>query len=126
MANRSPPGSRKRKATDVVATRDDPSPEKKSRNAERSDSTSSDDASTSGKKSSEKGRKRKRTTRDDAFEEFQRVCRDIAKVDAYTDKTAVLRKMLVNGCEGGEFFFGVVCIAEFFPKTRMDTDEILT
>lgn len=102
MANRSPPDPRKRKATDVAATSDDPSSEKKSKNGERSDSTSSDDASR--RKASGKGRKQRRTTRDDAFQEFQRVCRDIAKVDAYTDKTAVLRKMLVNGSDGGESF----------------------
>ncbi|KOX79317.1 DNA ligase 3 [Melipona quadrifasciata] len=103
VANRPPSGSKKRKATDVAATTDDISPEKKPKKAERSDSTSSDDASSSRKKTSEKRRKQKKTTKDDAFQEFQRVCRDIAKVDAYTDKTAVLRKMLVNGSEGDGF-----------------------
>lgn len=39
---------------------------------------------------------------DDSFQEFQRVCRDVANVDAYTDKTAIVERMLTKGSEGGE------------------------
>ncbi|XP_076168075.1 DNA ligase 3 [Ptiloglossa arizonensis] len=40
---------------------------------------------------------------DDSFQEFQRVCRDVANVDAYTDKTAIVERMLTKGSEGGGF-----------------------
>ena len=43
------------------------------------------------------------SSRDDSFAEFQRVCRDVADVDAYTDKTAIVKKMLTGGCEGDGF-----------------------
>ena len=100
VANQSS-GSKKRKLTRT--TESDPSPNKKPRKKERDDSTSTiDDASdvSGSEKTPEKVRK---PTRDDAFQEFQRVCDNVAKVDAYTDKTAILRKMLIKGSEGDGF-----------------------
>ncbi|XP_011309542.1 DNA ligase 3 isoform X2 [Fopius arisanus] len=46
--------------------------------------------------------------RDDLFKEFRRVCADIANVSAYTDKTAVVKKMLRKGADGSGFKGDVV------------------
>lgn len=100
VANQSS-GSKKRKLTRT--TESDPSPNKKPRKKERNGSTCTiDDASdiSGSEKTPEKVRK---PTRDDAFQQFQRICDNVAKVDAYTDKTAILRKMLTKGSEGGKF-----------------------
>ncbi|XP_063975698.1 DNA ligase 3 [Diachasmimorpha longicaudata] len=40
---------------------------------------------------------------DNSFREFRRICADIANVPAYTDKTAVVRKMFTKGADGGGF-----------------------
>ncbi|XP_076290360.1 DNA ligase 3 [Lasioglossum baleicum] len=42
-------------------------------------------------------------SRDDSFEEFQKVCEKIARVDAYTEKTAVVRRMFTKGSTGDGF-----------------------
>lgn len=34
---------------------------------------------------------------DDTFREFQRVCKNVADNDAYTDKTAIIKRMFTNG-----------------------------
>lgn len=39
-------------------------------------------------------------SKDDTFREFRRVCSNIADVDAYTDKTAIIRKMFERGAQG--------------------------
>ncbi|OAD52215.1 DNA ligase 3 [Eufriesea mexicana] len=96
-------GTKKRKVTHDQSTKPDPSSNKKPKNSGRNDSVSSseDVSDTSGSsKSPEKVRK---PTRDDAFEVFQQLCNDVAKVDAYTDKTAIVRKMLTKGSSGDGF-----------------------
>ncbi|XP_026669281.1 DNA ligase 3 isoform X2 [Ceratina calcarata] len=42
-------------------------------------------------------------SRDDAFEEFQRLCDRVAGADAYTDKTAIIKRTLTKGSEAGGF-----------------------
>ncbi|XP_015123197.1 DNA ligase 3 isoform X2 [Diachasma alloeum] len=43
------------------------------------------------------------SNRDNSFREFRRICADIANVPAYTDKTAVVRKMWKKGADGSGF-----------------------
>ncbi|XP_043252498.1 DNA ligase 3 [Colletes gigas] len=47
--------------------------------------------------------KRTVSSKDDSFSEFQRVCNDVANVDAYTEKTAIVKRMLTKGSDGGGF-----------------------
>lgn len=51
----------------------------------------------------DKGGKDKVPSKDDSFREFRRVCSNVADVDAYTDKTAIVRKMLTQGSQGGKY-----------------------
>lgn len=59
--------------------------------------------------------------KDDFFREFQRVCNNVANVDAYTDKTAIIKRMFTRGAQGGE------CIMIIEPRmcviTRLITKE---
>ncbi|KAG7205218.1 hypothetical protein KM043_018303 [Ampulex compressa] len=43
------------------------------------------------------------TSTDDAFRTFRRICAEIAAVDAYTEKTAILRQLLTKGTDGDGF-----------------------
>lgn len=42
-------------------------------------------------------------SKDDAFREFRRVCSNVADVDAYTDKTAIIKRMFTQGADGDGF-----------------------
>ncbi|KAK2581839.1 hypothetical protein KPH14_002305 [Odynerus spinipes] len=42
-------------------------------------------------------------TKDDLFREFRRICANVANVDAYTEKTAIIKKMFTHGSSGGEY-----------------------
>lgn len=44
-------------------------------------------------------------SKDDAFREFRRVCSNVADVDAYTDKTAIIKRMFTQGADGGKHRF---------------------
>ncbi|XP_031835659.2 DNA ligase 3 [Nomia melanderi] len=66
--------------------------------------TKQEDKSSSEDLADSKSKNRKAVpSKDDSFEAFQKLCEDIAKVDAYTDKTAVVRKMLTKGSTGDGF-----------------------
>jgi len=56
-------------------------------------------------KEKDKERKSKVPSKDDFFREFRRVCSNVADVDAYTDKTAIIKKMFTKGSLGGKYFF---------------------
>lgn len=43
------------------------------------------------------------SSKDDSFREFRRVCNNIANVDAYTDKTAIIKRMFTKGTQGGKY-----------------------
>ncbi|XP_011168982.2 DNA ligase 3 [Solenopsis invicta] len=47
-------------------------------------------------------------SKDDSFREFRRVCSNVADVDAYTDKTAVIKKMFTKGSLGDGFKSDIV------------------
>lgn len=98
--------ARKRKSE--IGAESDPSPSKKTKKKkkkkEEKDSVSSSEEEETDSSSATKSPE-KRTTRDDSFEEFQRVCNDVARVDAYTEKTAVVKRMFNKGSEGGKFSF---------------------
>ncbi|CAL1678471.1 unnamed protein product [Lasius platythorax] len=47
--------------------------------------------------------KEKISSKDDSFREFRRVCSNIANVDAYTDKTAIIKRMFTRGVQGDGF-----------------------
>ncbi|EFN89653.1 DNA ligase 3 [Harpegnathos saltator] len=47
-------------------------------------------------------------SKDDSFREFRRVCSNVADVDAYTDKTAIIRKMFTRRTQGDGFRGDVV------------------
>lgn len=51
----------------------------------------------------DEGGKGKAPSRDESFREFRRVCSNVADVDAYTDKTAIIRKMFTRGAQGGKY-----------------------
>lgn len=109
-------GVEARKRKSEIGTESDPSPSKKTKKEkekekkekekekkkekEKDSSEEEETDSSSATRSPEK-----RTTRDDSFEEFRRVCNDVARVDAYTEKTAVVKRMFSKGSEGGEFNF---------------------
>ena len=88
--------SKKRKVVDSS------SPKKKSKQSKDEGPTSSsvDQKSNSSTKAEEVSRG---SSKDDAFHEFQRLCDHLAKVDAYTEKTAIVRKMLTKGSERDGF-----------------------
>lgn len=52
--------------------------------------------------------KSKVPSKDDMFREFRRVCSNVADVDAYTDKTAIIRKMFTRGAQGGKYFVTLI------------------
>lgn len=102
--------ARKRKSD--IGTKSDPSPSKKTKKKEKenekkkkkNDSISSSEKEETDSSSATRSPE-KRATRDDSFKEFQRVCNDVAKVDAYTEKTAVMKSLFSKGSEAGEFNF---------------------
>ncbi|XP_012058666.1 PREDICTED: DNA ligase 3 [Atta cephalotes] len=47
--------------------------------------------------------KSKVPSKDDSFREFRRVCSNVADVDAYTDKTAIIKRMFTKGSLGDGF-----------------------
>ncbi|XP_014471668.1 PREDICTED: DNA ligase 3 [Dinoponera quadriceps] len=49
------------------------------------------------------GGRSKVPSKDDLFREFRRVCSNVANVDAYTDKTAIIRKMFTQGSQSDGF-----------------------
>lgn len=64
-----------------------------------SDQTKKTAASGADDKKKDKGEKKKisSTHKDDSFREFRRLCSNIADVDAYTDKTAIIKTMFTRG-----------------------------
>lgn len=54
-------------------------------------------------KERDKEEKEKISSKDDSFREFRRVCSNIANVDAYTDKTAIIKRMFTRGVQGGKY-----------------------
>lgn len=42
------------------------------------------------------------STRDDSFREFRRLCAELSNASAYTEKTAIVKRMLTKGSEGGK------------------------
>ncbi|XP_076632497.1 DNA ligase 3 [Colletes latitarsis] len=82
------------------APRNDPSPSagRKPKKTKKESSASSND-DLPGTSSS----KKMVSSKDDLFSEFQRVCNDVANVDAYTEKTAIVKRMLTKGSDGGGF-----------------------
>ncbi|XP_018399416.1 PREDICTED: DNA ligase 3 [Cyphomyrmex costatus] len=54
-------------------------------------------------KQKDKQEKNKVPSKDDSFREFRRVCSNVADVDAYTDKTAIIKRMLTKGSLGDGF-----------------------
>lgn len=88
-------------STDSKKRKSTPSKEHESSVKKRTKVPRMDDGS-SASGSKEKSKDARKPTRDDAFLEFQRLCGAVAGVDAYTDKTEIVRKMLTKGCDGGE------------------------
>ncbi|XP_033342814.2 DNA ligase 3 [Megalopta genalis] len=87
---------KKRKAITPVKNAD-----KEPKKAKRSSSASSSEDQPGGSRS--KKNHPPVRSRDDSFEEFQSVCERIARVDAYTDKTAIVRKLFAKGSDGDGF-----------------------
>ncbi|XP_077279492.1 DNA ligase 3 isoform X2 [Temnothorax americanus] len=54
-------------------------------------------------KEKDKERKSKIPSKDDSFREFRRICSNVADVDAYTDKTAIIKRMFTKGSLGDGF-----------------------
>ncbi|XP_067217037.1 DNA ligase 3 isoform X2 [Linepithema humile] len=54
-------------------------------------------------KKKDKEEKEKISSKDDSFREFRRLCSNIADVDAYTDKTAIIKTMFTKGAQGDGF-----------------------
>ncbi|KAL6424114.1 hypothetical protein ACFW04_009769 [Cataglyphis niger] len=54
-------------------------------------------------KEKDKEERGKISSKDDSFREFRRVCSNIASVDAYTDKTAIIKRMFTRGMQGDGF-----------------------
>ncbi|XP_076757247.1 DNA ligase 3 [Xylocopa sonorina] len=73
------------------------------RDSKKNDSMSSNDDVSSSASDSRSPEKPRVPSRDDAFEEFHRLCCEVAKVDAYTDKTAIVRRMFTKGSQGDGF-----------------------
>lgn len=42
--------------------------------------------------------------KDDSFREFRRLCADIAEENSYTGKTAIVKKFITKGANGGQFY----------------------
>lgn len=99
-------GVEARKRKSEIGTESDPSLSKKTKKEkkEKKDSISSSEEEETDSSSATRSPE-KRATKDDSFKEFQRVCNDMAREDAYTEKTAVLKRMFSKGSEGGEFSF---------------------
>lgn len=103
-------GVEAKKRKSEIGTESDPSlskktkKEKKEKEKEKKDSISSSEEEETDSSSATRSPE-KRATKDDSFKEFQRVCNDMARKDAYTEKTAVLKRMFSKGSEGGEFSF---------------------
>lgn len=57
------------------------------------------------KKDKEKEGKSKVSSKDDSFREFRRICSNVADVDAYTDKTAIIKRMFTRGSLGGKYLY---------------------
>ncbi|XP_018353062.1 PREDICTED: DNA ligase 3 [Trachymyrmex septentrionalis] len=55
------------------------------------------------KRKDDKQGKSKVPSKDDSFREFRRVCSNVADVDAYTDKTAIIKRMFTKGSLGDGF-----------------------
>ncbi|CAL7941000.1 unnamed protein product [Xylocopa violacea] len=89
------------KKTKKKETRDSSSEGK--RDSKKNDSVSSNDDQSSSATDSRNPEKPRKPSRDDAFEEFHRLCCEVAKVDAYTDKTAIVRRMFTKGSQGDGF-----------------------
>lgn len=66
------------------------------------------------KKETDKKEDRKVASEDDTFRAFQRVCKNVADNDAYTDKTAIIRKMFIKGAHGGRYPFIVISLRYTF------------
>lgn len=62
------------------------------------------------KKGKERGKEErsKVPSKDDSFREFRRVCSNVADVDAYTDKTAIVKRMFTGGSLGDGFKSDIV------------------
>ncbi|XP_070172675.1 DNA ligase 3 isoform X2 [Polyergus mexicanus] len=58
---------------------------------------------TTDDKEKDKEERGKISSKDDSFREFRRVCGNIASVDAYTDKTAIIKRMFTRGMQGDGF-----------------------
>lgn len=56
-------------------------------------------------KEKDKEAKSKVPSKDDSFREFRRVCSNVADVDAYTDKTAIIKRMFTRGSLGGKYLY---------------------
>lgn len=99
-------GMEAKKRKSEIGTESDPSLSKKTKKEkkEKKDSISSSEEEETDSSSATRSPE-KRATKDDSFKEFQRVCNDVAREDAYTEKTAVLKRMFSKGSEGGEFSF---------------------
>lgn len=54
-------------------------------------------------KKKDKEAKSKVPSKDDSFREFRRICSNVADVDAYTDKTAIIKRMFTRGSLGGKY-----------------------
>lgn len=63
------------------------------------------------------------SSKDDAFREFRRVCSNVADVDAYTDKTAIIRKIFTRGAQGGKYF--VILITELMICGQSDSRPVI-
>ncbi|XP_032516287.2 DNA ligase 3 [Danaus plexippus] len=55
----------------------------------------------------------KQMTEDDKFSTFFTLCKKISKVDAYTEKTAVVNNFFTNGCDGNKFNGDLVLWCKF-------------
>lgn len=58
------------------------------------------------------------SSKDDTFREFRRVCSNVADVDAYTDKTAIIRKTFTRA-RGGKYL--VILITELMICRQSDS-----
>lgn len=50
----------------------------------------------------DKSNDEKKPSKDDMFREFRRVCFAITEVSAYTEKTAIVKRMFTKGSTGGK------------------------
>lgn len=64
---------------------------------------------TTDDKEKDKEKRGKISSKDDSFREFRRVCSNIASVDAYTDKTAIIKRMFTRGMQGGKYLSRLLC-----------------